>query len=277
MRCGRRALRRAISQLIWKKIGRYLLLFKTNQREPGRGKGRGRFKVERKSAPLRDGEGGLEGGLRHSPHCGASFYKVHHITSASHFHRYIIICLPPKACLLWLRILSQTRLMLAWGNRVTVSRQYLLYVGTLHTVHTYHTQFSILFNVRPRGERSLMHLSFRISSVTEHGLGVKRYLFTKNFQCFLVLAPPLDKSGSDICCGDPFTCVHCRQHVHLLCKWAKERWKDSSRWGNLVETAIWRWWRQINLDYYLSYISYYDTTSTESLCIELTDSVGLWL
>lgn len=100
-----------------KKIGRYLLLFKTNQREPGRGKGRGRFKVERKSAPLRDGEGGLEGGLRHSPHCGASFYKVHHITSASHFHRYIIICLPPKACLLWLRILSQTRLILTRSVR----------------------------------------------------------------------------------------------------------------------------------------------------------------
>lgn len=58
-----------------------------------------------KSAPLRDGEGGLEvvvvvgGGLRHSPRRGASFYKVHHITLASHFHRYITVCLPPKpAC-----------------------------------------------------------------------------------------------------------------------------------------------------------------------------------
>lgn len=49
-----------------------------------------------KSAPLRDGEGGLERGIKALPHCGASFYKVHHITSASHFHRYIIICLPPK-------------------------------------------------------------------------------------------------------------------------------------------------------------------------------------
>ena len=43
--------------------------------------------------------GWFRGGIKALPHCGASFYKVHHITSASHFHRYIIICLPPKpAC-----------------------------------------------------------------------------------------------------------------------------------------------------------------------------------
>lgn len=48
-------------------------------------KDRGRERTRRIVEPpstLRDGEGVLEGGIKVLPHCGASFYKVHHITSA---------------------------------------------------------------------------------------------------------------------------------------------------------------------------------------------------
>lgn len=84
--------------------GRYRPLFKTNQRE--REGERGDSKRSKISSSQR-WRGWFRGGIKALPHCGASFYKVHHITSASHFHRYIIICLPPKpgcyACVLCLK------------------------------------------------------------------------------------------------------------------------------------------------------------------------------
>ena len=60
--------------------GRYLPLFKTNQRERAQEKGRvGGIQSRAKSAPLRDGEAGLEGGLRRS------------LTVEPAFIRYIIL------------------------------------------------------------------------------------------------------------------------------------------------------------------------------------------
>lgn len=56
--------------------GRYLPLFKTNQREREGERG---IQSRAKSAPLRDGEGGLEGGLRRS------------LTVEPAFIRYIIL------------------------------------------------------------------------------------------------------------------------------------------------------------------------------------------
>lgn len=113
---------------------RYLPLFKTNQRERAE---RG-IQSREKSAPLRDGEGGLEQGLRRSLTVEPAFIRyiillqlhtsIDISSSASHQRQAV-----RPAYSVSNKINTYT--LGVWGNIVTVSWQYLLYVKlTLNSI-----------------------------------------------------------------------------------------------------------------------------------------------